>query len=424
MKIPDIVKVLYVEDEESIVGLMKDFLSRAKYTHFKVTHVTTLQEGLDYVCDEDFDVVLLDMMLPNSQGIDTFKRFNKECPEIPVVIISGFDDVGCEAVQQGAQDFLPKTELNTAIIVRSIKYAIERKKLINEKIRLERRFRTLAEANFEGVAVTKDGIFIDANKQFANIVGADIDYIIGGSITEFVAPEDIDNVKNKLVSGYGKPYEHTAIKKDGTRFPVEIHGKTMPDGVRLTAVRDMTRYKEAEKSLKDSREKYRELVEGTHAAIYEICFKRDRLTYVNDVLCELTGYSKEELLSMSASNLLTEDSKLIWLNRFQEMIEGKKVPSTVEYEVKMKDGSTKWVMLTASYKTDNDDNIDGARVIALDVTDRKLAQMESQYKEQLVYNELQEKLLVWRKESLENRHFQERQLKEMDIRIMSINNGI
>jgi len=169
---------------------------------------------------------------------------------------------------------------------------------------------------------------------------------------------------------------------------------------------------------------YKEIVESTQAAIYEICFKKDRLTYVNDVMLQLTGWSRRELLNMSISNLLTEESKLLWLQRYKEMLEGHPVPSSVEYEVKVKDGSTRWVLLAASYKYDKDKALIGARVIALDITEKKIAQLEAKYIEAQVYNELEQRLMTWRQESTLNRQVQVRQLKDMNNRILSINNGI
>jgi len=169
---------------------------------------------------------------------------------------------------------------------------------------------------------------------------------------------------------------------------------------------------------------YKEIVESTHAAVYEICFKRDRLTYVNDVMCQLTGWTRKELMSMSISNLLTEESKELWLKRYLAMLDGEVVPNSVEYELNIKNGSTRWVVLTASYKYNGEETPVGARVVALDITDKKMAQLEAQYKEQLVYNELEKRLLTWREESTINRQIQVQQLKDMGTRIMSINNGV
>lgn len=302
------VKVLLIEDNEDSVAIINEMLEQAEFTKFDVTDVETLKEGIKFLSDCFFDVVLLDMILPNSAGIETFVQLNKHCPQVPVVIVSGFDDLGCEAVKRGAQDFLPKDELSTALIVRSLKYAIERKRLESEALNLKKM--------------------------------------------------------------------------------------------------------------------YQEIVESTHASIYEICFRTDRLTYVNDVLCNITGYSRHELMNMSISNLLTESSKTVWLQRYQALLDKKPISRTFEYEIRIKDGSKVWCLITASYKRDENDVPVGARVIALDITEKKMAQMEAQYKEELVYNELEKKLLTWRKESFVNRQFQERQLEAMDIRIVSMSNGM
>jgi len=308
MEIPEVVRLLLVEGSKETSYFIKDVLKHMKYSKVIIDHVETLKEAKEFNKD-NIDIVLLDLVLPNSEGIKTFQDLIEHCSDIPVIIISEFDDLGCQAVREGAQDFLPPQDLLTSgLLIRSIKYAIERKRLEDEKYKL--------------------------------------------------------------------------------------------------------------------RGLYKEIVESTHAAIYEICFRKDRLTYVNDVMIQLTGWSREELMNMSVSNLLTEDSKVLWLKRYEQMIKGGRVSNTVEYEVNVKDGTTRWVLITASYKFDENGNPAGARVIALDVTDKKLAQMEAKFKEQLVYNELEKRLMTWRQQTTVNRQIQVQQLKDMNTRIMSINNGI
>jgi len=69
-----------------------------------------------------------------------------------------------------------------------------------------------------------------------------------------VALQDIDLVRDNVKANYEEIYEHSAIKKDGTEFPVEIHARELPNGLRLTAIRDMSRYKEAEEKLRKKEE--------------------------------------------------------------------------------------------------------------------------------------------------------------------------
>lgn len=430
MEIPQIVRILFVEDNDSFAELMKMMLASAKFTTFKITRVSTLKEGLSYLCKKFFDVVLLDMILPNSAGIETFLDLHNHCPEVPVVIVSGFEDLGCEAVARGAQDFLVKTDLNTSLIVRSIKYAIERKKLELEKAEKDRMLSQVISATPLGThiyeLVNNDLVFIGYNQSADRILEIDHSDLIGKKINEAFPGigEDIDNsYKNVIRTGVTWDEEEVNYEDDRISGIFEVHAFKTSGNKLATQFIDITEKRRLEEDLKSSKAMYQEIVESTNAAIYEICFRKDRLTYVNDVMCKLTGWTREELLNMSITNLLTEKSRDLWLQRYQMMLDGRKVPNTVEYEVNVQNG-TKWVMLTASYKYDENNTPVGARVIALDITDKKMAQLEAEYKEELVYSELEQRLIAWRKESFINKQIQNRQLEDMNIRIMSINNGV
>jgi two-component system, cell cycle sensor histidine kinase and response regulator CckA len=94
-------------------------------------HCSTLSEGLAFLASEPVDAVLLDLNLPDSQGLDTFEKINSAVNQVPIIILTGFSDdtLGLEAVRRGAQDYLTKGKLDGALLTKSISYAIERKKL-------------------------------------------------------------------------------------------------------------------------------------------------------------------------------------------------------------------------------------------------------------------------------------------------------
>jgi PAS domain S-box-containing protein len=118
----------------------------------------------------------------------------------------------------------------------------------------ETRLQTLADASFEGIAVCEDGVLVDANDQMISMLGySDRSEMMGKPVVELVAPESRDFVRARIESGRIEPYEHLALRKDGSVFPVEVCGRTIvssPRHVRVTAVRDITARKEAEESLK------------------------------------------------------------------------------------------------------------------------------------------------------------------------------
>lgn len=127
--IPSSVRVLLVEDSLSDARLVQEHLDLAGFERFEVTHVERLEEALARLRAEPFDVVLLDLSLPDSTGIDTFRRVQREAPHIPLVVLTGISDemLGIEAVRNGIQDYLIKGQSDERQIARAIRYAIERK---------------------------------------------------------------------------------------------------------------------------------------------------------------------------------------------------------------------------------------------------------------------------------------------------------
>ncbi|MDA8165817.1 MAG: PAS domain S-box protein [Desulfobacteraceae bacterium] len=113
----------------------------------------------------------------------------------------------------------------------------------------EKRFRTLAAATFEGIAVIEEGRFVDANEQLLKIYGCDRQDIIGHPVAELLLPEDRERVLSNILAGRESVTEHDLVRKDGSRVTLEAHGQTMlSEGrpVRFAAVRDITERKRAE----------------------------------------------------------------------------------------------------------------------------------------------------------------------------------
>ena len=125
-----------------------------------------------------------------------------------------------------------------------------------------------------------------------------------------------------------------------------------------------------EKELRESKDRYRQLFNIAPAGIYEVDYRIGKLVYVNDAVCEYTGYTKNELLSMNGIDLLTEKSQEKYLNRVSKVLSGEGVPSSVDYEMIRKDGSVIWTNINSRFLYEGE-NIVGATVVAIDITDRK-----------------------------------------------------
>ena len=119
------------------------------------------------------------------------------------------------------------------------------------------RYRQISEAAFEGIAVSEQGVLVDANPQLAAMLGYEPEEMIGKPVEHFVAPESLALVREHIRRGFDEPYEHYVKRKDNSIFPVEVYGRsTSWKGLtaRITALRDISERKQAEETLRRQHE--------------------------------------------------------------------------------------------------------------------------------------------------------------------------
>ncbi|MFB2877835.1 response regulator [Floridanema aerugineum] len=121
--------ILLVEDNLAEARLLKEVLKGAILSRFNLAHVKRLGEAIASLETESFDVVLLDLTLPDSEGLASLDSLIQHAPSLPIVVLTNTndDELAIESVRHGAQDYLMKRQINQEILVRSLRYAIERK---------------------------------------------------------------------------------------------------------------------------------------------------------------------------------------------------------------------------------------------------------------------------------------------------------
>lgn len=124
------VNVLLVEDNLGDARLMREYLANPAGAAFALEHAGTLAEGLQRLAQGGIDLVLLDLSLPDSPMPDTFRRAHAAAPAVPIIVMSGLDDerFAIQTVQEGAQDYLVKADVDTRLLLHAMRYAIERKR--------------------------------------------------------------------------------------------------------------------------------------------------------------------------------------------------------------------------------------------------------------------------------------------------------
>jgi PAS domain S-box-containing protein len=187
----NLLHILLVEDNSTDVLLLEEALEEVRPTLFALTRVKRLDEALALPHHKYLDVVLLDLGLPDSQGLDTFARMQREHPTIPVLILSGLDNeaLAVRAVQDGAQDFLVKGKINGRMLSRTLRYAIERKRAEQKLIASETGYRRLFETTQDGIIIldANTGQITDANPCLENLLGFTHAEFVGKRLWELPA---------------------------------------------------------------------------------------------------------------------------------------------------------------------------------------------------------------------------------------------
>ncbi len=187
------IRVLLVEDSPSVAMQIQGFLKKAPDTNFIVEHRQNLGDGIELIRSGEIDIILLDLGLPDSDGLDTFSRMRQAAPDIPTIVFTGVSDesTALEALRRGAQDYLVKGQVDRRLLVRAIRYSIERKQA-EERLRLsEEKHRTLLEAMPDVVyKIDATGRFIFINKAIERL-GYDPEALIGRHFKEIIHPEDV-----------------------------------------------------------------------------------------------------------------------------------------------------------------------------------------------------------------------------------------
>lgn len=144
-------RVLLIEDNPGDARLIREILMAPGWERVSLDHAAALKDGIEKTRHELFDVILLDLTLPDSFGVDTLLKMRAEAKDTAIVVLTGNNDseLGVQAVQNGAQDFIPKDELAGKVLVRALRYAVERQRTEATLRRSEEEYRSLINDVFE-----------------------------------------------------------------------------------------------------------------------------------------------------------------------------------------------------------------------------------------------------------------------------------
>ncbi|SRR5579871_3621256 len=217
--------ILLLEDNPGDAGLLKETLVSEKSFPCRLDISQRLSEGLKRLSQEPFDAIVLDLYLPDSSGLETLSQVHHAAPHLPIVVLTGLGspETATEALREGAEDFLSKDDLNGPLFTRSIRYALERHKLLTSLREKEERYFLAAEG-------ANDGLWdwdLKSNKAFFSTRWKDMlgysEEEVGDHPNEWllrVHPQDLEKVRRDLEEhlSHKTPHyanEHRLRHKDG-----------------------------------------------------------------------------------------------------------------------------------------------------------------------------------------------------------------
>jgi diguanylate cyclase (GGDEF)-like protein len=225
-------KVLLIEDNPGDARLIREMLAEDPAAPFRMTHSDRLSHGLEALAQNDTDIVLLDLSLPDSYGLETFSKVYAHSPKVPIIVLSGNDDqqLALYAVKSGAQDYLVKGKIDRELLLKAMQYSIERKRYQEE---LER------QANYDALTGLpnrhlfhdrlKQAVFAQRNARSIAVVFIDLDHfkVINDSLGHNFGDEVLRHIGERLQSAVRDG--DTVARLGGDEFVLILSDQTRED---------------------------------------------------------------------------------------------------------------------------------------------------------------------------------------------------
>ncbi|KAF5413625.1 MAG: Methanogenesis regulatory protein FilR1 [Candidatus Methanogaster sp.] len=425
------IKVLLIEDNPGDARLIWEMLLEVSGMLFDVETACRLSDGLTRIRKGGIDVVLLDLGLPDSAGLDTFKKVYDLVPEVPIVMLTGLDDtkLALEGMRMGAQDYLVKGRADSDLLARTLRYAIERKAAEAHIEHLNSVLKAIRNVNQLIVTdMGRDSLFrkscdalVDARGYDAvwlGFLGDDgtFDLVVGSGFRD-----DIKHFSDRVAGGDYPPCIRDALREGGKVlvpdkpgactgcfFKDVYHGKealivrvehadrffgllavllapgvavdeeekgllaevASDIGIALHNSEIAEARKVAEDALLESERKYSEFFRTSRDPVF-IISEDGRLVESNDALAEVLGYeTPDELLNIVLpEHYENPDDK----KRFSRIIEQQGFIKEFPVNLRKKYGGIINILITATLLKDRDGNVTGIQGTIRDITDHKAA---------------------------------------------------
>jgi phosphoserine phosphatase RsbU/P len=357
------IKVLLVEDNPEDVFLLERILQKARGARFELQTADTLNRALTLLEQGNIDVMLLDLSLHDSHGLQTFYTAQAKAPGIPIIVLSGLDDetVALNAVHAGAQDYLVKGRVDSQLITRAMIYAIERAQAKAALHKAEEKYRSIFENAVEGIfQTTPDGHYLSVNPALIRIYGYNSREEMTSSLTDigkslYVEPNRrAEFIRLMQENGVVTDFESRIYRKDGSiiwisenaRAVRDSHGKLLYyEGL----VEDITKRKLTEETLRFSEMRFRSVWENASDGM-RLTDANGTILAVNPAFCHIVGMNDKELEGNPFTVTYSEKEDLAeMMEKYKERFAERKIETQLARHVTFRSGKSVDLELSNSF---------------------------------------------------------------------------
>ena len=373
-------RLLIVEDDIIDRKLLERLLAKSSLEVAHVACADRLSAAVDLVRESDFDLVLLDLGLPDSRGTDSVIELQACAPEVPIVVLSGHDDeeTALTAMQKGVQDYLIKGQVDSTLLMRSIRYALERKRAESQLQVAEQRYRTIFENSAVAIMMAdKNERLVSWNLFTEQLLGMGQEDLKGRPVATLYPSSEWQRIRGSSIRQKGMQHhlETKMIRKNGKPIDVDISLSVLNDSNgqitgSIGVVRDITERKMMETALRESENRFRQVAANAKEWIWEVD-ANGLYTYASPIVEKILGYRPQEILGKKHfyDFLHPDDAEPLKAKAFKIF---QRHDEFSEFQTRNldRDGKVVWLLRSGVPILNAEQELIGYRGADVDVTDR------------------------------------------------------
>jgi PAS domain S-box-containing protein len=392
------INILLIEDNPGDARLIDIYLKESFDNIFTLVTADYLSKGLELLEKQSFTIIISDLSLPDSDGLETFKRIHEKASDTPIIVLTGMEDeaMGINAMKLGAQDFLVKGKLKMGSLKRSITYSIERSRLLNElqektknlqektealnkeKLKLAEAQKLAHIGNWEWNLETN---IFNWSEELYNIYKINTEETITyDKVIEMTHVADRDYLKNMLEESIRRRksfnFYYRIIRSDKVIRTLDTKGEVVSDEQGNVVRVIGTSQDVSERVNEEEMEKLAIAATKSNNSVI-IADKDGKIKWVNEGFTKLTGYSLEEIIDTHGELLRRgNETGLSRHTDFYQSVIKERKPVIYESKNYAKDGREYWVITTLTPVLSKDGGVERILAIESDITLRKKIEEE------------------------------------------------